>query len=80
MIAFFERRPTICGLAFGKKFLKVSASGFVFPPQQIFGEDLGWYVGWVDWVEIYFVDFPYAVTPSEGFRVACLPAEYWQMP
>lgn len=77
MIAFFQNRPTICGLGFGKKFLKVSASGFVFPPQQIFGKDRGWYVGWVSWMEIYLVDFPRAVHPSEGFRVACLPMEYW---
>lgn len=77
MIVFFQNRSAICGLSFGGKFLKVSTSGFVFPPQQIFGKERGWYIGWVNWMEIYFVDIPHAIHPSEGLKVACLPMEYW---
>ena len=77
MAIYFRKISTICGLAFGQNFLKLSVSDFVFPPQKIFGERCGWYVGWIHWMEIYFVNIPHIIHPSDGFKIAVLPMEYW---
>ncbi len=78
MIVFFEKQQAITGIGQSKNFFQVFAHGLVFPPQQIFGKGKGWYIGWVSWVEIYYVNFPQVISPSDGYRIANLPIEFWQ--
>ena len=60
-----------------KTIVKVWCSGILLWPRRMFGVAAGWYIGLTYWVEIYQVDRPWHIFPSEGRLIAVLPPSFW---